>query len=83
MGKPNNPRRVGDKEALAAFFARINGDYRRQARDTEYHNGEVRYDYLRLNCAKTIASAFHFGAGYDDLDISSARILKRRRLVVA
>ena len=73
----------GDKEALAAFFARINGDYRRQARDTEYHNGEVRYDYLRLNCAKTIASAFHFGAGYDDLDISSARILKRRRLVVA
>ena len=72
-----------DKEALAAFFARINDDYRRLADDTEYHDGEVRYDYLRLNCAKTIASAFHFGLGYDDLDISSARILKRRRLVVA
>ena len=74
---------AAEKRALAEYFARINDDYRARAEDTEYHDGEVRYDYMRLNCAKTIASAFHFGAGYDDLDISSAKVLKRRRLVVA
>ena len=74
---------AAEKHALAEYFARINDDYRARAEDTEYHDGEVRYDYMRLNCAKTIASAFHFGAGYDDLDISSAKVLKRRRLVVA
>lgn len=72
-----------EKRALADYFARINDDYRRRATDTEYHDGEVRYDYMRLNCAKTIASAFHFGAGYTDVDISSARLLKRSRLVAA
>jgi hypothetical protein len=54
---------AADKQALAAFFQRINDDYRRQARDTEYHDGEVKYDYLRLNCAKTIGAGFRFGAG--------------------
>jgi hypothetical protein len=72
-----------EKRALAAYFARINDDYRRRATDTEYHDGEVSYDYMRLNCAKTIASAFHFGAGYTDVDVSSAWLLKRSRLVAA
>jgi hypothetical protein len=44
----------GEKRALAAYFQRINDDYRARARNTEYHDGEVKYDYLRLNCAKTI-----------------------------
>jgi hypothetical protein len=47
-----------DKQALQAHFQRINDDYRRRARDTEYHDGEVKYDYLRLNCAKTIGAGF-------------------------
>ena len=68
---------------LEAFFKRINDDYRRQARDTEYHDGEVKYDYLRLNCAKTIGAGFKFGAGYQDLEVTSAPILSRRRLVAA
>lgn len=72
-----------EKEALEAFFKRINDDYRRQARDTEYHDGEVKYDYLRLNCAKTIGAAFRFGAGYQDLEVTSAPILSRRKLVAA
>ena len=55
---------AGEKEALAAFFKRINDDYRNRARNTEYHDGEVRYDYLRFNCAKSIGAAFKFGAGY-------------------
>jgi hypothetical protein len=72
-----------DKQSLQAYFQRINDDYRRRARDTEYHDGEVKYDYLRLNCAKTIGAGFRFGAGYSDLDVTSAPILSRRRLVAA
>lgn len=74
---------ASDKEALVAYFRRINDDYHRQARNTEYHSGEVKYDYLRLNCAKTIGSAFKFGAGYKDLEVTSARLLSGRRVVAA
>jgi hypothetical protein len=72
---------AAEKEALTAFFRRINVDYRNRASNTEYHNGEVRYDYLRLNCAKTIGAAFKYGAGYRDLDVTSARLLPGRPLV--
>ena len=66
---------AAEKAALAAYFARINDDYHRRARDTEYHDREIAYDYLRLNCAKTIGSAFRYGAGYKDLDVTAPRIL--------
>jgi len=72
-----------ERQALEAFFKRINDDYRRRARDTEYHDGEVKYDYLRLNCAKTIGAGFRFGAGYGDLEVTSAPILSRRGVVAA
>jgi len=72
-----------EQNAIAAYFERINDDYRRAASDTEYHAGEIKYDYMRLNCAKTIASAFHFGAGYSDLEITSAKVFTRRRVVAA
>ena len=72
---------AAEKEALAAFFGRINVDYHNRARNAEYHNGEVRYDYLRLNCAKTIGAAFKYGAGYDDLDVTSARLLPGRKVI--
>ncbi|CAG9184895.1 hypothetical protein LMG23992_05363 [Cupriavidus laharis] len=74
---------ASDKQALAAYFGRINDDFHRQARNTEYHRGEVRYDYLRLNCAKTIGAAFRYGAGYKDLEVTSARVLSGRRVVAA
>ncbi len=74
---------AGEKEALAAFFERINDDFRKRARNTEYHDGEVKYDYLRLNCAKTIGSAFRYGAGYKDLEIDSAGLFSRRTVVAA
>jgi hypothetical protein len=72
-----------EKQSLQTFFKRINDDYHRHARDTEYHDGEVKYDYLRLNCAKTIGAGFKFGAGYQDLEVTSAPILSRRTLVAA
>jgi hypothetical protein len=74
---------AGEKDAVAAYFRRINDDYHQMARNTEYHDGEVKYDYMRLNCAKTIGSAFRFGAAYGDLEVTSAKLLTRRRLAVA
>jgi len=74
---------ASERKAVADFFARINEDYRKHARNTEYHRGEVRYDYLRLNCAKTIGAAFRYGAGYKDLEVTSARLLSRTRLAAA
>lgn len=74
---------AAEKERVVAYFQRINDDYHRRARDTEYHDGEVKYDYLRLNCAKTIGAAFRYGADYKDLEVTSARLLSGRRVVAA
>jgi hypothetical protein len=74
---------AGEKQALVAFFQRINDDYHRRARNTEYHDREVKYDYLRLNCAKTIGSAFRYGAGYTGLEISAPLVLPGRPLAAA
>ena len=38
-------------------------------RSTDYHDGEISYDYMNLNCAKTIGAAFRHGAGYDTLEV--------------
>ena len=74
---------AAEKEALAAFFQRINDDYHNRARNTDYHDREIRYDYIRLNCAKTIGAAFKYGAGYEDLEVTSAKVLAGRRMVAA
>ena len=74
---------AGEKDAVAAFFMRINSDYHNRVSNTEYHKGEIRYDYLRLNCAKTIGAAFKLGAGYKDLDVTSAKLLSGRKVVAA
>jgi hypothetical protein len=72
-----------EKQALAAFFQRLNDDYRRNADGTDYHDKAIKYDYLRLNCAKTIGLGFKVGAGYDELDVTSAKLFSRRRVVAA
>jgi hypothetical protein len=74
---------ASQKRALAAFFERLNDDYRRRAPKTEYHDREIRYGYLQLNCAKTIGSGFRYGAGYEDLEIAGTRILPGITRVVA
>ena len=74
---------AAEKEAIAAFFRRINDDYHRRVATTEYHDGEIRYDYLHLNCAKTIGSAFKYGTGYRNLEITSSRLSPRRKLASA
>jgi hypothetical protein len=72
-----------EKRALAAFFDRVNADYRARRADTDYHDGEVVYGYLDLNCAKTIGMGFRIGAGYDDLAVNGAPWLAVRRLKAA
>jgi hypothetical protein len=69
-----------ERAAIAAYFARMNDDYHKRAPKTEYHDREIKYDYFHLNCAKTIGAAFKYGAGYKDLDVSSATIFRNRRL---
>ncbi|HEX5639762.1 MAG TPA: hypothetical protein VFX81_08175 [Burkholderiaceae bacterium] len=73
----------GDKQALVDFFKRINDDYHQRARNTAYHDREIKYDYLRLNCAKTIGSAFRYGAGYTTLEIFSPLVLPGRPVAAA
>jgi hypothetical protein len=74
---------AAEKEAVASFFRRINDDYHRRVPRAEYHNGEIKYDYLHLNCAKTIGSAFKYGAGYRDLEITSSKLSPRRKVASA
>ena len=71
------------QEAIAAFFRRINDDYHSRVATTEYHDGEIKYDYLLLNCAKTIGSAFKYGTGYRNLEITNTRLSPRRKLASA
>ena len=58
-----------ERDALRAFFDRLNADYRAKAQSTSYHSAEITYDYMNLNCAKTIGAAFRHGAGYDRLPV--------------
>jgi len=71
---------ASERAALAAFFGRINDDFRKRATDVEYHNEEVKYEYMRFNCAKTIGAAFRYGAGYKDLEVKSPPFLPGRPL---
>ena len=72
-----------ERHALATFFSRINDDYHNRVAKTEYHDTEIKYDYLRLNCAKTIGSGFKYGAGYKDLEVTSATVLPALTRAVA
>jgi hypothetical protein len=74
---------AGEKEALVAFFNRINDDYHNRVKRTEYHDDEIKYDYLRFNCAKSIGAGFKVGAGYKDLEVTSAKLLPARTRLVA
>lgn len=73
-----------EKQALAAFFARVNDDYRQHVSYTAYHGaGEVKYGYLGLNCAKTIGMGFKLGAGYEDLEVKNVNLVRGTSAVAA
>jgi hypothetical protein len=58
-----------ERDALRRFFGRLNDDYRAKAQSTDYHGGAIIYDYMNLNCAKTLGAAFRHGAGYETLQV--------------
>ena len=60
---------AAETRALAAFFEGMNRDFHARAREAPYHPREVVYDYMDLNCAKTIAVAFRHGLGWSDVPI--------------
>jgi len=66
-----------ETDALRRFFGRLNDDYKGQASVTHYHPGDISYDYMNLNCAKTIGAAFKHGAGYDKLTVRDPLPLSR------
>jgi hypothetical protein len=72
-----------ERDAIAAYLRRINEDFHARARRTEYEAGEVVYGYMQLNCAKTIGSAFRYGAGYRDVAINTAPKLRFRKIARA
>jgi len=72
-----------EKNRLVDYFERINADYRKRLRNTEYHHGEVVYGYTNLNCAKIIGAGFKYGAGYDELDVKSAPLIPLRKVKAA
>jgi hypothetical protein len=74
---------AGEKEALTAFFKRLNDDYRNHVETTEYHRGKVVYRYLDLNCAKTLGAAFKYGAEYKELEVKSGPIVPLRKVKAA
>jgi hypothetical protein len=74
---------AADRGRLAAFFQRVNADYGARAAKTDYHDDEVVYGYLRLNCAKTIGQGFRVGLGYEDLEVSNGALFDRLRIVAA
>jgi hypothetical protein len=60
---------AAETTALAAFFEQMNRDFHARAPSTAYHPREITYDYMDLNCAKTIAVAFRYGLGWRDVAI--------------
>jgi hypothetical protein len=74
---------AAERTAVADYLKRINADFHARKRDTDYHHGEVKYGYVDLNCAKTIGSAFKFGASYRDVSIRTAPALRVRKVAQA
>jgi hypothetical protein len=53
----------------------MNRDFANKEEKALYHYGEVVYDYMNLNCAKTVAIALRYGAGLPGLKIKGNNIM--------
>ncbi len=71
------------KEGLTDFFHRLNDDYHARKGKTAYHRGPIVYGYMNLNCAKTVALAFKYGAGFKDLPIKGESLISKLNFVSA
>ena len=66
---------LSKKRGIKAFYQRLNEDYKNQVSGTDYHYGDVVYDYMKLNCAKSVAQALKFGAGYKAIQVKGNHFL--------
>jgi len=71
------------KEGLTNFFQRLNDDYHARKVKTDYHRGPIVYGYMNLNCAKTVALAFKYGAGFKDITIKGESLMSKLNIVSA
>jgi hypothetical protein len=62
-------------DGMTKFFHKMNDDYHRRATDTDYHDGEIVYDYMNLNCAKTVAYGVKYGLGFKNLRVNGTSFL--------
>jgi hypothetical protein len=65
------------KDGLRGFFQRLNSDFHARKQSTDYHRSPIVYEYMDLNCAKTVGLAFKYGAGLDDLPIKGTSFWSR------
>jgi len=65
------------KTGLRDFFQRLNSDFHARKQSTDYHHSPIVYEYMNLNCAKTVGLAFKYGAGFDDLPIKGTSFWSR------
>jgi len=75
------PRDV--KDDLTSFFHRLNDDYHARKGKTDYHDGPIVCGYMNLNCAKMVALAFKYGAGFKDLPIKGESLISKLNIVSA
>lgn len=71
------------KDGLAAFFRRLNDDFHARKEKTEYHDGPIVYGYMDLNCAKAVALAFKYGAGFTETPIKGDGFLSKLNILSA
>ncbi|PCJ18974.1 MAG: hypothetical protein COB02_09580 [Candidatus Cloacimonadota bacterium] len=62
-------------EGINNFYKEINQDFHDKKSKTRYERGEVVYDYMKLNCAKSVAQALHFGANFKKIKIKGNTII--------
>jgi hypothetical protein len=65
------------KDGLRVFFKRLNSDFHARKQNTDYYHAPIVYEYMNLNCAKTVGLAFKYGAGLDDLPIKGTSFWSR------
>jgi hypothetical protein len=61
-------------KGIKDFYQRLNRDYSNRVVSPEYHRGEVVYNYMKLNCAKTVAQALKYGAGFESIEVKGNHI---------
>jgi|GEM_PF-519895 hypothetical protein len=75
VGVRLNGLTIEEVRSIQAFYQQVNQDYRERRDDTDYFRGEVVYDYMNFNCAKSVALALKHGGGISEVKVKGNHIL--------